>query len=475
MKEKYLHLLIVVGSLLAAFCSCSDDDSFSTSRSDLLHFSTDTLTLDTVFSGIPTPTRSFWVYNNSDANLRCASIRLKRGNQTGFRVNVDGTYLGASAGYQVSNVEVRKGDSLRVFVELTSPMNGAHEPLLLEDDLLFDLESGAEQRVALNAWSWDAEMVRNLHVSNETTLLSDRPIVVFGNIVVDSAATLRIPCGQTVYFHAGSGIDVYGRLLCEGTASENVTLRGDRIDRMFDYLPYDMVSGQWNGIRLHASSFENVISYTDIHSTFNGIVCDSSTVDRKKLEIHGSIVHNCQGDGIRAENCHVDMYNCQFTNTLGDCVNILGGNIVLQHCTLAQFYPFDSQTGVALRFVNAQDHPLILQCVNSLVTGAAEDVVIGEQNDSTTTFQYLFASSVLRTPVVDDTLRFKNIIWEAVEDTTQGGAKHFKQISMSTQHFDFHLDSLSSAVGKAAPQYALPDDRDGKSRDTSPDIGCYEF
>ena len=475
MKEKFLHVSLLVWGLLSAFCSCSDDYSFSTSRNDVLFFSSDTLTLDTVFSGIPTPTRSFWVYNKTDASLRCASIRLNHGNQTGFRVNVDGTYLGASAGYQVSNVEIRRGDSLRVFVELTSPMNGGSSPSFLEDDLLFELESGVEQRVALNAWSWDAEMVRNMHVSSDTTLYSNRPIVVFGKIVVDSTATLHIPGGQTIYFHAGAGIDVYGRLLCEGTATENVTLRGDRIDRMFDYLPYDLVSGQWNGIRLFGSSFENVFSYTDIHSTFNGIICDSSTVERKKIELRCSTVHNCQGDGIRAENCYIDIYNCQFSNTLGDCVSVLGGNIVLQHCTLAQFYPFDSQRGVALRFVNSQDHPLMLLCSNTLVTGLAEDVVIGEQEDSTATFEYVFVSSILRTPVVEDTLRFKNIIWEEVEDTISAGAKHFKQISLSTQHFDFHLDSLSPAIGKADPMYAFPEDRDGKARDAFPDIGCYEF
>ncbi len=58
-----------------------------------LRFSTDTVSLDTTFSNVPTPTRSFWVYNHSGKSLRCSTVRLENGNQTGFRVNVDGTFL----------------------------------------------------------------------------------------------------------------------------------------------------------------------------------------------------------------------------------------------------------------------------------------------------------------------------------------------------------------------------------------------
>ena len=140
---------------LFALAAC-DDDTFSTSPGHHLSFSTDTISLDTVFSQVPTPTKTFWVYNRSGSGLRCTNIMLAKGNQTGFRVNVDGSYLGASSGYQVSNMEVRDKDSLRVFVELTSPSNRNVDPTLLEDDLVFYLESGEVQRVNLRAWTWDA-------------------------------------------------------------------------------------------------------------------------------------------------------------------------------------------------------------------------------------------------------------------------------------------------------------------------------
>ena len=480
-------------ALVFLLTACADDDSFSVSKGNLLTFSKDTVCLDTVFSTIPTPTKDFWVYNRSGDGLRLTSVRLTRGNQTGYRVNVDGTYLSEVSGFKVQHLELRKNDSIRVFVELTSPTNGQMEPQLLEDDLVFTLESGVEQRVKLSAWTWDAELIRNLHVSENIELSSQRPLVVFGGIVVDSAATLRIPAGQTIYFHSGAGIDVYGQLRCEGTAEANVTLRGDRIDNMFDYLPYDFVSGQWNGITFHPSSTGNVIDFTDIHSTFNGIVCDSipanhlpsagtgtgtpseDTETDLKLQLTNSTIHNCQGTGLAVNNCNVEVWNCQITNTLGPCVDLTGGNMVLSGCTIAQFYPFDSNRGPALQFTNGTGKPMTLACVNSLITGYAEDVIMGNQTDTTTTFDYLFASSILRTPAVEDTLRFKDITWENPEDTLTTGEKHFKLVDINKQYYDFHLDSLSTAIGKANPLYALPKDRDGKPRDEAPDIGCYEY
>ena len=89
-----------------------DDEDFSSSRADLLTFSTDTVRLDTTFSNVPTPTRTMWVYNRSGKGIRCRNIRLEGGNQEGFRVNLDGTFLGQAAGFQTSDVEIRKGDSI---------------------------------------------------------------------------------------------------------------------------------------------------------------------------------------------------------------------------------------------------------------------------------------------------------------------------------------------------------------------------
>ncbi len=461
------------------WCSCADDDSFTLSPGALLTFSDDTVSLDTVFSRVPTPTKTFWVYNKSGDGIRCPSVYLSEGNQTGFRVNVDGEYLGQGVGYQVHDVELRSGDSARVFVELTSRDNGEDGPMLLEDDLVFSLESGVEQRVNLRAFSWDATIVRDLVVSGDTTIDSpSRPVLVYGGIKVDSAATLRIAPGTTIYFHNDAGIDVDGRLLSEGTAGANVTLRGDRLDNMFDYLPYDNVSGQWQGVRLGTSSYENVISYTDLHGAYDGIVCDSSDVSRLKLSLYESTVHNCQGYCLRSDNSVVDVRNCQLTNALEDCVAIFGGAAYLLHCTIAQFYPFDSNRGVALRYSNHRDGstwPLYqMDCINSVVTGYGEDQIMGESVDSVTYYTYGFVNSLLRTPEVDDTINISGVIWESPEDSINGDM-HFRLVDLDNQRYDFRLDSVSTAIGMADPGYAIPTDRLGFPRDDEPDMGCYEY
>lgn len=79
-KITIIVLLAVVGLATA----CNDDDSFTTSTSNLLTFSTDTLRLDTTFSKVPTPTKTFWVYNRSGEGIRLTNVRLENGNQTGF-------------------------------------------------------------------------------------------------------------------------------------------------------------------------------------------------------------------------------------------------------------------------------------------------------------------------------------------------------------------------------------------------------
>ena len=144
MKKFSMFFFLSVVMLMVA---CTDDDTFTTSRSNLLSFSTDTLRLDTTFSNVPTSTKTFWVYNKSGDGLRLTNIRLAQGNQTGFRVNVDGIELSAENGYQVSNLEVRNKDSIQVFVEMTSPFNNALTPQEVSDNLLFTLESGVQQRL----------------------------------------------------------------------------------------------------------------------------------------------------------------------------------------------------------------------------------------------------------------------------------------------------------------------------------------
>lgn len=479
LQKTKMRCLYITATGLLVFSACSDDE-FTSLPSHTLLFSTDTVSMDTVFSKVPTAARTFWVYNRSGKGIRLANVRLQRGNQTGFRVNVDGIELGASQGFQAGNIEVENKDSLRVFVELTSSSNNADTPQKIEDELIFTLESGVEQRVVLRAWSWDAEMLTDLKVVNDTVIDSSRPIIVYGGITVAENATLNIEEGTTLYFHDKAGIDVYGRLICRGAAENNIVLRGDRIDRMFDYLPYDGLSGTWRGLRFYESSYENELDFVDVHSACDAIVCDSSDVARLTLTLKNSIVHNSQGYGLKSVHSTINIVNSQITNALNDCVGIFGGVARINNSTIAQFYPFDSNRGAALRFTNfyGEDNlPLYsFECCNTIVTGYAEDVVMGESRDSTVAYQYKFDHCLLRTPEMEaDSIRLNSIIWENVEDTAVAGERNFYNIDIDLLRYDFRLRNKSVAIGKANKQSATEFDRLGVRRDDEPDIGCYEF
>lgn len=473
--NRFLTYAILLTAVL--FAACSDDDHFSTSSSLRLSFSTDTVKLDTVFSLVPSATQTFWVFNNSSDGIRCSSIRLANGNQTGFRINVNGVYLGEEQGYLINDEEVRKGDSLRVFVELTSPISNALTSKEIGDDIVFNLENGTTQKVHLKAWTWDAELLHNVVVSHDSTMTSDKPIVVYGGITIKEGATMTIPAGQTIYMHADAGINVHGTLKCEGTQNNEVTLRGDRLDRMFDYLPYDGVSGQWKGIHFFKTSYGNKLAFTDIHSASNAIKCDSSRIDTLKLDISNSTIHNSKGDGVYLISTKADITNTLISNTLGNCLYVSGGDVNVNNSTIAQFYPFDAARGDALVLTNKYDTiatPIKNFAMrNSIVTGYAEDVISCYFADDIEK-NFLFDHCLLRTPAVDDTLTCKNIIWEDPKDTTLADTKNFKKIDTKLLQYDFHLSEKSLGKDKADTNTSLPTDREGTLRDDKPDMGCFE-
>ncbi len=475
MNIRYCGLLLLF--VIIGFTACNDEDYFSSSSEFTLSFENDSIQLDTVFSNVPSSAKSFWIYNRSGAGIKCSNVRLDRGNQTGFRVNVDGIYLGKEVGYQTSDIEVRNGDSIRVYVEVTPPVNHQQDAKRVEDALLFTLESGKVQKVHLSVYSWDAIQLNQLHISSDTVIASERPILVKNGITVDSAATLTIQEGTSLYFNHNAGIDVYGRLIVEGTAAHNVVLRGSRLDAMFDYLPYDRLSGQWQGIHYFSSSFDNQLKYVDIHGAFNGITIDSTDIARETLAITSSTIHNCQGYGVNSRHAKWTAVNTLFSNTLNDCVYLDGGEAELMACTLAQFYPFDAKRGVALH-IDTKHFPVSLfKCTNTLITGYANNEILKPTADSAFPLKFHFESCLLRTSIKtpEDSLHFTNVIFENVNDTLLAGAKNFKTVDTDSLKYNFELRETSLAIDKATQVGSPLKDRKGAERGKNPDIGAFEY
>jgi hypothetical protein len=243
-------------------------------------------------------------------------------------------------------------------------------------------------------------------------------------IVVNDGATLSLSNAH-LYFHDKAGIEVFGTL-----TADNTLFRGDRLDRMFPYLPYDRVSGQWKGIFIHPYSKNNVFQDCEVRSSCAGISCGSQS----SLTLLRCTIHNCKGPGLELNESSATIDNCRITNTLGDCLNVIGSLVYINHTTLAQFYPFSADRGVALRF----DAASILVCDNTLVTGYEEDVIMGEGTN------FSFTNCILRTIAPSDTEEFEHVIWESPKDEIQG-EKHFVTFDTENLIYNFTIKEISPA------------------------------
>jgi hypothetical protein len=260
----------------------------------------------------------------------------------------------------------------------------------------------------------------------------------------------------------------------EGTQEKPVTIRGDRLDKMFPYLPYDRLENQWGGIYLSPTCKECTINYADIHSGNYGIVSDGI---EGKVKIENSVIHNMAGYGLYLLDADALVANTQISNSKYDCVGIYGGKADFYHCTMAQFYPWKSDRGNAVYVSNAVGEEKHLtesiNFYNCLVTGYADDEVYG--NPAGETLNLNFYNCVLLTDVSDATY-FHDCISESKDSETYK-QKNFKTFDTHAYIYDLRLDSASVARGKASTTYAAlyPIDRYGVERGEKPDAGCYQY
>ena len=470
--NKLLRYILFVSVSVLMF-ACEDLETFSTDSRLLLSFSADTVSFDTVITTVPSSTKRVWIFNNNKVGLRIKSARLATGEASSFRINVDGR-----TGPEVTDLEVLKEDSIMMLVEVTLRETRVDDSVLMCDSVLFTLESGTVQKLILEAYGQDAIIMRapECQHGEVMTFSSGKPYLIYDSLVVRNGGTLNIEAGATLMFHSGASLLVYGQLNINGTEGNMAVLRGDRTDKIFPYLPYDRIDAQWGGIRLFASSVGNTIRYADIHGGNYGVVCDSSGVDADKLLLENSIITNVCGYGLFAEDCKVNVRNSIISNARMDCVNVTGGVYDFVHCTIAQFYALGATSeGNALRVSNVKGldyHALSFRIDNSIVTGFATDEIFASRFDGNNEltkdealFDLLFRNCLVTTDTKGAEQYFVDCI---VDDVTSelNRRKHFKCVDTHDFVFDYHLDSLSSACGKASSAYlsSLPKDMYGSER-----------
>lgn len=510
-------LFLFLSGFILLLASCRNDFEFEPSTGDL-GFSRDTVYLDTVFTNIGSSTYTLKVYNNSDKDINIPSVKLGEGEQSKYRLMVDGI-----PGRVFNNVELLAKDSIFVFIETTidySEYANENTNFLYTDKIEFD--TGANyQKVELVTLVQDAifikpdrplptDMKETLTISGEPTDIqghelttpeelnwtNEKPYVIYGYALVPNGATLTVDAGTRVHFHAESGliIDDTGMLKINGDLSttealENeVIFEGDRLEPSFSDIP-----GQWNGIYL-LSGQENNINHLTLKNASVGILMDrlfDNTVPQ--LTINNSQIYNNTNFGILARGANLNGTNLSMNNSgQASLACTLGGTYNFKHCTFANYFNNFRQVPVLINDYQVIEETLYIGNTdatfeNCIIYGSGSfGLSLERQADDEVAFNCSFNNCFIK--VVDYSNQLENNPLYPFEGNNPTLVQYTNNIiaenSSLTPEFinagdnNLHLGEESPAID-AAVNIGIPTDLNGNVRPNPttgiPDIGAYEY
>ncbi len=475
--------IIVFTLLLCYLFSCRKEENIISDGSAKLEFSADSILFDTVFTTVGSSTRQFRIYNRHNKPIKISSLKLAGGATSYFRMNVDGVSM-----ISTGNLIIPKKDSIYVFVEVTVDPTNQNNPLVIRDSIVFEV-NGNVQDVKLEAWGQDAyyhvpdkyivftdgSAVGYSILKCNDTWTNDKPHVIYGYAVVDSACTLTMLPGTRVHLHNKAVLWVYkdGTLKINGSHASRVTIQGDRLEKEYQDYP-----GQWGYIWLSQGSKNNVIDWAIIKNGTIGIRADTlgnspnptllmSNTHIKTMSIAGLYG---QGTYIRAHNCVIG--NCgEYTAALS-----IGGKYVFNHCTFANYWDegtVNRQTPQLLlnnyyKDINNVTHIRDLDSAyfgNCIVYGDINDEIALDSNSTSGKFNFKFENCLLRTTL------------------GTGNLNHYKSVILNQDPMFLDIDvnffkiksgSAGENKGSTAIGALFPFDVDNKPRSSPPDLGAYE-
>lgn len=449
--------------LCVAVSSCIED-GFTTSPSDQPTFSADTLKMGVLFTGEPSPTSRFTVYNRHNKSISISDIQLSGPNSSLFRLNVDGI-----SGDVFHNVEIRAKDSIFVFVEVTLPET---EKLKIEDinaDISF-MTNGVESKVVANA---KAQNVRRLHgtiIDSDTRFDSSLPYQIFDSVTVAPGATLTLAPGTTLCFHDKAMLIVRGTLRSEGTPEAPVTMAGDRTGNVVSDISFDIMSRQWQGAFFTSTSRGNILTNTDIRNTVQGVM-----VTESELTLVNSRLHNSADVVLESYHSKIIADGCQFSEGGGGLVYLQGGNVRMDHCTFANNYLFTaiSEPALALGHLGNDEkglddgsgYPYLSATItNSIFAGIGSEFSHGDLSG----YDVHIGRCLIKSKGEDDE-NFTNCLWE--QDPLYYTVRE-------EYLFDYRVKPESPAIGADDPALRLglsKEDAYGVTRPAEATLGAYEF
>ena len=460
--------LYITFSLIALvfWSSCRQDFIFAPSSGNL-SFSKDTVYLDTIFSNIGSSTYTLKVYNTSDEDILIPSIKLSKGQESNYRMNVDGLIgNGALIGKEFENIELLARDSMYVFIETTIdifPLVENETQFLYTDVIVFENTSGvqkvelvtlvrdavfifpnrdAEGVVETLAFDTDGDgvddetSVRGRFLQDsELTFTNEKPYVVYGYAAVGDGKTLNINPGARIHFHEDSGLLITNNasLHVNGLPSldlellENeVVFEGDRLEPLYENVP-----GQWQTIWLFNGSTDNVINYATIKNGTIGVLCDGNQQDPTKLEINNSQVYNQSNFGILGRATSIIAENIVINNSgLSSFAGTVGGNYNVTHSTIANYWTSSFRQYPALLLNNfivdsentVTTNPLVAANFTNCIIYGNDSPELFLENKNSEDFNFKFTNSLIyfddpngnfSSPEYDfsDTTLYENVIF----------------------------------------------------------------
>lgn len=457
-----------IGLIISTGCR---QEVFTTNPDHSIELSTDTLWFDTVFTKVNSRTpksvnKQVLIYNPYDESIK-TSIRLEGGEQSHFRLNVDG-----EPGYVFNDIEIFPNDSIFMFVEVhPDPNNNSPDfnPLIIRDSILFNT-NGNERKLNLIGWGQDAHYIFRDSIETDTTWADPNlPIVVYGYFYVKPGAKLTIEKDMQIHFAPYSWLFVEGELEIRGTAEEPVIMQGDRLQPS-----WEETAGQWGGIWFNWPTHSNFIEHALIKNGTVGIYCDTLSGDPNQPNVRISKTHirNMSFDGVAGRYSTIEMTNsisanCGRYTFLGS----FGGDYTLYNNTFYCDSRDFSRQGPTFGYTNQNrdafgrvlgTYPIRFRFINNIVEGTNREGEIGNDLD---------ANKVDAGSVVDyNMLQTQNAFYFG-SGSNNLDTDSLKFIDVAS--YNFQLDTLSPAKDKGF-ELAIPDDHFNRPRIDKPDLGAFE-
>ena len=475
------NIVFVLAAVLCLFAGCSE---YRTSDDPTLRlaFSTDTLSFDTVFTAQGSATAQMKVYNRNASALLIDRVWLKDGKA--YRVNIDGE----PDADKWRDIQINGHDSLYLFIRVKIDPLDQDNPVLVTDQLCFHLKNGHTQEVELEAYGQDVRRIGHKGCGRTDTtsmaFTAERPYLIFDTLIIRE--NMLLEAGTTVYMHNGACIYVGGDVTAAGTVSHPIVFRGDRLDRLFDSVPYAFAGGSWNGIYLQGTPAQKYeLQYVDILSGNIGLYSynDGKGATLPQLTMNGCRIHNHSMYGLVLVNTDATVTNSEISNCASYCVYCAGGTQQFIHTTVASYFGFTNiriqsvaKDDVAAVFIDNLDKTThtTTSFYNSIITGYLSNQLV-----VATPFDQYYPGEFIGNYLKTDSLHIPNARDNTYWQKTDTAALFVNDFYKYKEYiyYNFHLDSISPAIGIADSLLAVPypSDRDGVSRaGIKPDAGCYQ-